>query len=371
VDGPVSTPGAAEGRSVRLVGLEKRFDGPPVVHALDLDVAAGERVVLVGPSGCGKTTILRLIAGLEEPTAGEVWIGERAVTHVEPAERDVAMVFQSYALYPHMSVRENLGFGLRMRGVPRAVIADKTARAAEALGLTGLLERRPGQLSGGQRQRVAFGRALVREPAVFLFDEPLSNLDARLRADLRGEIAELHARLGTTMVYVTHDQLEAMTLGQRIALLDAGRLQQYAPPLVAYREPANLFVASFLGTPAINTVEGTLTRDGSASVFRASGLELRLAARAYAGPAVLGVRPESLAIASQAGAHLATRVQRLEPLGNELLVHVAGPDGRTWVARCDAETRLSAAEGLGLRLDLERCHVFGGPGAPRLLPARA
>jgi ABC-type sugar transport system ATPase subunit len=241
---------------VRLRGLGKRFGDTVALHPLDLVVGDGEFVVLVGPSGCGKTTVLRLVAGLDEPTAGEILIGGRDVTGVEPAERDIAMVFQNYALYPHKTVRENLAFGLRMRRRPAVEIDRAVARAAEVLGLQALLDRRPAQLSGGQKQRVAVGRALVREPSVFLFDEPLSNLDAQLRADLRRELADLHARLRTTMIYVTHDQVEAMTLGARIAVLEGGRLQQYAAALDIYQRPANLFVARFVGTPAINTVAG-------------------------------------------------------------------------------------------------------------------
>ena len=260
----------ASGISLRR--LEKRFGEVVAVHPLDLDIDPGALVVLVGPSGCGKTTVLRMIAGLEDPTAGELRIGDRDVTALEPAERDVAMVFQNYALYPHMSVRENLAFGLRMRGHGRDDIASRVARAASVLGLDSMLDRKPAQLSGGQKQRVAFGRAMVRDPQVFLFDEPLSNLDARLRADMRREIADLHARLGVTMVYVTHDQVEAMTLGERIAVMRDGRLQQYAPPLEIYRRPANLYVATFIGTPAINLAAGRVDAGRGAATFNAGRL---------------------------------------------------------------------------------------------------
>ena len=239
-------------RDVVLRGVEKRFGDVTAVAAVDLEVRAGELLVLVGPSGCGKSTLLRLIAGLEEPTAGEVWIGGRAVNDVAPGDRDVAMVFQSYALYPHMTVAQNLGFGLRVRGTGRDEVAERVGRAAGVLGLGDLLDRRPGQLSGGQQERVALGRAMVRDPGVFLFDEPLSNLDAGLRLRTRDDIAALHRRLGTTMIFVTHDQVEALSLGQRVAVMDRGRIQQVGTPREIYRRPGNLFVAGFVGSPPIN-----------------------------------------------------------------------------------------------------------------------
>jgi ABC-type sugar transport system ATPase subunit len=326
--------------------------------------------VLVGPSGCGKTTVLRMIAGLEDASAGEIHIGDRRVDDLEPAERDIAMVFQSYALYPHMTVRENLSFGLRTRRTPAAEIERKLRWAAEVLQLGELLERRPAQLSGGQKQRVAFGRAVVREPKVFLFDEPLSNLDARLRADMRGEVALLHERLGTTMIYVTHDQVEAMTLGQRIAVLCAGALQQYAPPLEVYREPANLFVAGFIGTPAINTVAGEVRIDGGDCVFEAAGMRVSLPKPVAAGPATLGVRPEGLALGDPAASDASCRgiVRRIEPLGSELLVHVDGPGGAPWVARLAPDAGVQPGQTVSLFLDRSRLHLFG-PDGHRLRPA--
>ena len=253
-------------RGVVLKGVEKRFGDVTAVAAVDLEVRAGELLVLVGPSGCGKSTLLRLIAGLEEPTAGEVWIGGRPVNDVAPGDRDVAMVFQSYALYPHMTVAQNLGFGLRVRGAGRAEVAERVERTADVLGLGELLLRRPGQLSGGQQQRVALGRAMVRDPGVFLFDEPLSNLDAGLRLRTRDEIAALHRRLGTTMIFVTHDQVEALSLGQRVAVMDQGRLQQVGTPRRIYRRPGNLFVAGFVGSPPINQL--SLARDPGRSPRR-------------------------------------------------------------------------------------------------------
>lgn len=362
---------------VRLEGLTKRFGDVTAVHPLDLEVERGELLVLLGPSGCGKSTVLRMIAGVAEPTAGSVHIGRRRVDGLEPADRDVAMVFQSYALYPHMTVRDNLSFGLRMRKTPAARREEKVAWAASLLGLEELLERRPGQLSGGQRQRVALGRAMVREPSVFLFDEPLSNLDARLRAEMRDEVARLHRRLDATMIFVTHDQVEAMSLGERIAVLSEGRLQQCATPLEIYNEPANLFVARFVGSPRINTVDGVLSDDGGGGVFMGAGLTLAGTLRAPAEPVVLGIRPEALELVaagaggeganpSGARATLASEVRRVEALGSELLVHVDGPDGEAWVARVDAEHPARPGEPVGLRLDPDRAHVFDAATGERL-----
>ena len=369
---------------VELRGLEKRFGDVVALHPLDLDVAPGELVVLVGPSGCGKTTVLRMIAGLEDPSAGEVRIGGRAVQDVEPAERDVAMVFQSYALYPHMNVRENLAFGLKMRRHPAADIDARVAWAASVLGLEPLLMRRPGQLSGGQKQRVAFGRAMVREPQVFLFDEPLSNLDARLRADMRREIADLHDRLGATMLYVTHDQVEAMTLGQRIAVLRDGRLQQFAPPLEIYQEPANLYVASFIGTPAINLATGHVTatpagarRDATgmghgsrapgSTTIAAGRMCITLPCPVGAARVTVGARPENLRLASPGGdADFDTTVHRVERLGNESLVYIDGPTGDPWVARAPADWSGQQGESIGVRLDPGRTLVFDADTGRRL-----
>src|SRR5690242_10663374 len=247
---------------------------------LSLEIADGEFLVLVGPSGSGKSTVLRMIAGLEKPTAGTITIGDRDVTSLPPQERDIAMVFQSYALYPHMSVRENMAFGLKLRKQPAATVTRRVGEVAESLGLTPMLDRKPAQLSGGQRQRVALGRAIVREPKAFLFDEPLSNLDAQLRVETRAELARLHRRLGATMVYVTHDQVEAMTLGTRVAVLKDGELQQVAPPMELYRRPRNQFVASFIGSPSMNFLRGDVTRANGAPQFTAPGLRLSLASDA-------------------------------------------------------------------------------------------
>lgn len=272
----------------------------PAVDDFNLSIRDGEFLVLVGPSGCGKSTTLRMVAGLEIPTSGTIRIGTRDVTNLPPKDRDIAMVFQNYALYPHMTVEENMAFGLKLRKFPKAEIARRVNEAAESLGLTPYLKRLPKALSGGQRQRVALGRAIVREPAVFLFDEPLSNLDAKMRVEMRAEIIRLHNRLGATMIYVTHDQTEAMTMGERIVVMSEGRIQQVAPPLEIYERPANPFVAGFIGTPPMNLFPaGTLDRDH-----------------------VVGLRPENIGITEDGTGKLAATVDFVEPLGNETLVHV-------------------------------------------------
>jgi multiple sugar transport system ATP-binding protein len=312
-------------------GVTKRFGELTVIDGLDLEIRDREFMVLVGPSGCGKSTALRMIAGLEEITAGSISIGGRVVNELPPKDRDIAMVFQSYALYPHMTVRENLEFGLRMRGTPRVEIDRLVAEAAEVLGIAELLDRKPKQLSGGQRQRVAVGRAIVRKPAVFLFDEPLSNLDAKLRVQMRAEIARLQQRLETTTVYVTHDQVEAMTMGHRIAILHAGKLQQVGAPLEVYSRPANLFVAQFIGTLPMNLVAGTLEDGGR--TFAAADLRLPVPAswrEATAGKAgarvTAGIRPEAIHEAGTAElpgevARLDLAVDFAEPLGHEVVVY--------------------------------------------------
>jgi ABC-type sugar transport system ATPase subunit len=361
---PAAGPGGAD---VRLARLTKRFGDVTALAPLDLTIDPGELVVLVGPSGCGKTTILRLIAGLEDASAGEVWIGGREVSGVEPADRDIAMVFQHYALYPHLSVADNLAFGLRMRRTPAPEVARRVERAARVLGLESLLGRKPGQLSGGQRQRVALGRAIVREPRVFLFDEPLSNLDAQLRAGMRHELASLHRRLGTTMVFVTHDQVEAMTLGGRIAVLDRGVLQQYGPPLEVYRRPANLFVARFVGTPEINTADRQAGGPADRQ-FRCAAFRLALDRDVPPGAATLAVRPEDIALVSSEdpAADFPVAVERLEPLGNELLVHVTRDPDLRWIVRARADWPGRAGETVGLRLDRSRLHLFDSTTGVRL-----
>jgi multiple sugar transport system ATP-binding protein len=280
--------------------VRKAFGNFVAVDDLNLSIEQGEFVSLLGPSGCGKTTTLRMLAGLEFPTSGEIRIGDRVVNDVEPGKRDIAMVFQSYALYPHMTVAKNIAYPLKKRGVPRAEREQMVAKAAEMLQLTPLLDRKPRQLSGGQQQRVALGRALVRDPKVFLLDEPLSNLDAKLRGYMRAELVELHARLGRTMVYVTHDQLEAMTMSDRIAIMLDGKLQQFAPPQEVYRAPANRFVAGFIGTPSMNLIDGELRQENGNWVFEAPGLtlpvgSLRETAQAGRPPLVRGPSTSALA----------------------------------------------------------------------------
>jgi multiple sugar transport system ATP-binding protein len=296
------------------------------VDDASFEIADGELLVLVGPSGCGKSTLLRMIAGLEQISSGELRIGERLVNEVAPKDRDIAMVFQSYALYPHMSVAENLGFGLKLRGTGKAEIERRVREAAGMLELESLLDRKPAALSGGQRQRVALGRALVRQPQVFLLDEPLSNLDAKLRASTRVEISRLHRQLGTTMVYVTHDQIEAMTLGQRIVVLDKGRIQQIDTPMGLYSRPANLFVATFLGSPKMNLLRGEVVEDGGLKLRVGEGVELPLRpeagmverVRGYLGRQLtVGLRPEDMSLAQAGPGHLAALVEAVEPVGNE------------------------------------------------------
>ena len=308
-----------------LEGLRKVYPGKPPVVALehlDLTIDDGELVAFVGPSGCGKSTVLRCVAGLEKLSAGRVIIGDREVQELPPGKRDIAMVFQSYALYPHLTVYKNLAFPLKERHVPRARLDAEVRRVAEMLELTPLLRRRPGQLSGGQRQRVAMGRALVREPLAFLLDEPLSNLDAKLRTQMRTEIAAVHRRLGITSIYVTHDQVEAMTLGQRIVVMRDGRLQQVGRPAEVYANPANLFVAGFLGTPSMNLLPGRVER----GVMSAGGLRL-VVPGAPDGEVVVGIRPEGLnpAAAGDTGPCLEVVVSHVEALGNENLVHARLP----------------------------------------------
>ena len=303
---------------VVLNDVRKSFGSVDVIHGVDLDIRSGEFVVFVGPSGCGKSTLLRLVAGLENATGGTIRIGERDVTHVEPAERGVAMVFQSYALYPHMNVAENMGFGLLMTGHPKSEVDDKVARAAEILQLDQLLDRKPKALSGGQRQRVAIGRAIVRQPDVFLFDEPLSNLDAELRVDMRLQIAKLHQAMTATMIYVTHDQVEAMTLADKIVVLRAGRVEQVGSPLGLYDDPDNLFVAGFIGSPKMNFLPGTMeVANGGTSVRLAdydATVPMRLRDPVGQGRNVmLGIRPEHFEPTGTVG--LDVKVDVIEHLG--------------------------------------------------------
>jgi sn-glycerol 3-phosphate transport system ATP-binding protein len=307
--------------NVALRGVTKEFPGGTfALDDLSLEVPDGEFLILVGPSGCGKSTALRLIAGLDKPTSGQISIGDRVVNGVSPRDRDIAMVFQNYALYPHMTVQRNLAFGLKERRTPKREIERRVSEIAAVLSLGELLKRRPAQLSGGQRQRVAMGRALVREPKVFLLDEPLSNLDAKLRVQMRAELKRLHQKLGITTVYVTHDQVEAMTLADRIVVMSAGKALQTGPPQEVYSRPANLFVAGFIGSPAMNLIRGRA--DGS----QVTAGELAFRAGVPAGDVVVGIRPESLVLAADAAPSLDLEVDLVEPLGESALVHgtVAG-----------------------------------------------
>jgi len=350
--------------TLQLDHVSKRYGSASVIPDLSLDIADGEFVVLVGPSGCGKSTLLRMIAGLEDISAGKLLIGGSAANDVPPQQRDIAMVFQSYALFPHMNVRENIAFGPRIRGEDKAKIEQRLARAAEILNLRDYLDRRPGQLSGGQRQRVAMGRAIMRDPKVFLFDEPLSNLDAKLRIAMRTEIKSLHQKLGTTIVYVTHDQIEAMTMADRIVVMNAGRIEQVGAPLELYDRPANKFVAGFIGSPAMSFLPGRI--EGN-TVVLASGLALPVSLTGVASgtPVTIGIRPEQYRIEPQGP--LALTVEVVEPTGPE--THVYGMIQGDPV-RCVFRERLAAKPGdvLHLGADPAHVHVFAADTGARLGP---
>jgi multiple sugar transport system ATP-binding protein len=308
--------------SVQINNVRKSYGAVPILHGVSVDIDDGEFVILVGPSGCGKSTLLRMIAGLETITAGQIRIGERVVNNLEPKERDIAMVFQNYALYPQMTVAQNMGFALEMRGLKRPEISKKVEEAAAILGLQPLLQRKPAQLSGGQRQRVAMGRAIVRDPKVFLFDEPLSNLDAKLRVQMRAEIKALQQRLSTTTVYVTHDQIEAMTMADKIVVMQGGRVEQIGAPLDLYDKPVNRFVAGFLGSPAMNYVEGTLRSQGEPRLELAGGQSIllsRMPDGSNGRKVVFGIRPEEIRIA---GEGVDARLIVVEPTGSETLLSI-------------------------------------------------
>jgi len=336
--------------------VTKRYGDLEVIHGIDLDVADGEFIVIVGPSGCGKSTLLRMVAGLETITGGEISIGDRVVNALEPKDRDIAMVFQNYALYPHMSVYGNMAYGLKIRGMSKADIDTRVKRAAEILELGPLLERKPRQLSGGQRQRVAMGRAIVREPAVFLFDEPLSNLDAKLRVQMRFEIQKLHRRLGTTSLYVTHDQVEAMTLAQRMVVMNAGRAEQIGTPMEVYQNPATVFVAGFIGSPAMNFIDGRSMDDGRIQLD-GSGVLIVPKAPAAGKKITVGIRPEHLTPSKPSEANLVGSVEVIEALGADTLLHVAVA-GRTIIARLPAGTPAEVGEPIALGADRDRTYMF-------------
>ena len=353
---------------VTVRDLRKSYGSVEVIHGVDVDIADGEFVVLVGPSGCGKSTLLRMIAGLEAITEGAIRIGERVVNNLPPAERDIAMVFQNYALYPHKKVFANMAFALKQRKVDPAEIKQRVENAAEILGLTPYLDRYPRQLSGGQRQRVAMGRAIVRDPQVFLFDEPLSNLDAKLRIQMRTEIKELHQRLKTTTIFVTHDQIEAMTMAQKIVVMQDGRIEQIGSPLELYDFPRNTFVATFIGAPAMNMIQGTARKDGALSV-EVDGHRLPFGAESEAGegqPVVYGIRPEHLELAgeSEPGGFPA-RVAVVEPTGSETLAFLRFGETDLVAAFRDRHD-FEPGQTITLRPRPDKAHVFDGASGARL-----
>jgi multiple sugar transport system ATP-binding protein len=347
---------------VTLKGVTKRFGEVVAVRDVDLEIADGEFLVLVGPSGCGKSTTLRMVAGLEEISGGEIFIGGKRMNYVHPKDRDIAMVFQSYALYPHMNVRTNMSFGLKMRRMKKAEIVARVEKAAEILELSGLLDRKPKELSGGQRQRVAMGRAIVRDPKVFLFDEPLSNLDAKLRVQMRAEIAKMHQRIGTTIIYVTHDQVEAMTLADRIVVMDGGVVQQVGTPLELFEHPKNRFVAGFIGSPAMNFIACTL-EDGP--VLRGEGFDIpipethRRAVEGRSGKVELGLRPENLKAEAPRDDVLQAQVEVREPMGAETFLYASHPGGLLTI-RDAAHSSVKVGDRVGVEFDMERAHLFDG-----------
>lgn len=354
---------------IRLVSVTKRFGKNTAVDRVNLTAEDKEFLVLVGPSGCGKTTTLRMIAGLEEATEGEIYIGERMVNLVPPKARDIAMVFQNYALYPHMSVIKNLGFGLKQRKVPKSEIERRVREVADMLGIGELLKRKPKELSGGQRQRVAMGRAIVRKPRVFLFDEPLSNLDAKLRVQMRGELARLHKKLETTVIYVTHDQIEAMTLADRIVVMDRGIIMQVGSPMEVYNKPKNLFVAGFIGSPAMNFLEALVVGEDSGLFVRGEDFKLAIPnalSERFTGAkgrrVVLGIRPEHIYDSrtrspSPGVEKLKATVEVVEPIGAEMIL-IVSRGSLTLTVRVDSETEVKPDMDLELFIDMNRIHLF-------------
>jgi sn-glycerol 3-phosphate transport system ATP-binding protein len=348
--------------TLELSRIQKSFGTTTVLHGVDLDVAEGEMVVIVGASGCGKSTLLRITAGLETPTSGTVRIGGRDVTALEPPDRDIALVFQNYALYPHMTVFENMAYGLKIRRMPREDIRRRVEEAAKLLGIDALLTRRPRQLSGGQRQRVAMGRAIVREPKLFLFDEPLSNLDAKLRVQMRAEIRRLQRRLGVTSLFVTHDQVEAMTLGDRLVVMNQGRAAQIATPMEIFNNPADTYVASFIGSPTMNLLRATLTEGGSGATLAAGG-SVRFAQPVpgpLGRPVLVGIRPEHVT----PGGDLPVAIELVEPLGSETVLHGTLPGGEAMTVRVQGTAPVTGgAMPVGLTHHL---HVFDAETGLRL-----
>ena len=354
--------------AVSIRSVQKRFGSTQVIRGVDIEIADGEFCVLVGPSGCGKSTLLRMLAGLEEITAGEIWIGSRIVNKVAPKERDVAMVFQNYALYPHMTVRDNMSFALMLAKQSKSEIETRVAKAAGILGLAQLLDRYPRQLSGGQRQRVAMGRAIVRDPKVFLFDEPLSNLDAKLRVQMRTEIKELHQRLKTTSIYVTHDQIEAMTMADRIVVMRDGIVEQTGTPLDLYDTPVNIFVAGFIGSPAMNLVPGVARINGAAPVVEFDGgirLPLPTSARASDGqPVLYGMRPEHCVLSPGGG--LPAEVVVVEPTGADTQLFCRF-NGQELTSLVRDRVTCRAGDHVALAPDVDRAHLFDAKSGVRLV----
>ncbi|HWK97949.1 MAG TPA: sn-glycerol-3-phosphate ABC transporter ATP-binding protein UgpC [Pseudolabrys sp.] len=355
--------------SVAIRDVRKAFGTTAVIHGVDISILDGEFVVLVGPSGCGKSTLLRMIAGLENITGGEIAIGERVVNNVPPKERDIAMVFQNYALYPHMTVADNMAFSMKLRKAPKEEIDARVKRAAEILGLNVLLERYPRQLSGGQRQRVAMGRAIVRDPQVFLFDEPLSNLDAKLRVQMRTEIKELHQRLKTTTVYVTHDQIEAMTMADKIVVMHDGIVEQIGAPLELYDKPANVFVAGFIGSPAMNFLKGKLSVNGTGTFVGPQGVRLPVVsppANANGAEVIYGIRPEHFTLAEDgSGEGAEAEIIVIEPTGSETQVF-ANLGGEEVVAVFRERHQFKPGEKIRLRPDPQHVHLFDAATGKRL-----
>ncbi len=344
---------------VAIHDARKSYGSTEVLKGVDITVADGEMLVILGPSGCGKSTLLRMVAGLETITSGEIRIGGRRVNELEPMDRDIAMVFQNYALYPHMSVYDNMAYGLRNRRTPKPEIERRVQEAARILGLDGLLQRKPRQLSGGQRQRVAMGRAIVREPAAFLFDEPLSNLDAKLRVQMRHEIRQLQDRLGTTGIYVTHDQIEAMTLGDRLMILNGGVVEQIGAPLEVYRQPASRFVAAFIGSPAMSFARGTVKPDGLAVDLGSGSLPLAAPRADLAGRSLeVGLRPEHLTVGEPGPHALDTRIDWVEALGADTIAHARLADGTGLDVRLPGSSGAVAGERLSLAIPPGEIHLF-------------
>jgi len=345
--------------ALQLKEIRKSFGPVDVIHGIDLQIEEGEFVVFVGPSGCGKSTLLRLIAGLDDPTSGDIMLKGKRVNTIPASERGLSMVFQSYALYPHMSVRQNLSFGLENIRMPREEINKRVDEAAKLLQIDQLLTRRPGQLSGGQRQRVAIGRAIVREPIIFLFDEPLSNLDAELRLQMRVEISNLHAQLGNTMIYVTHDQIEAMTMADRIVVLRGGHIEQVGKPLDLYNHPANKFVAGFIGAPQMNFLTGL--KAGKALSFD-SGLQRDVPFVGGDGKVTLGIRPEAIGVSLEGEGDQQITVQNFEQLGSVTYIYGAFANGESLTVQLPHQIPLSRGQTIGVTLPTEAFHIFGGDG---------